>query len=980
MAINPESTLLVPRKRISFSPSEGKFVPISDDIPDFLKQPLVRDKSGTIPGLESGWRSGLLTVEGQLYKAKGSRPLPGRLGNEPKGTQTYSLAQYESDQVMRVREMFIREDLTYPIEPVGYWVYDLKYKDEPTAATLYRVQGDTRLDELIWYLRRIPEGILTDDLREKVEGLFRYTGQVTGYLLKLLHNNRFSWDTEGDDSASNAHAGNIVVFPDSKGSLRVGLIDFDNAQTFDPEDEEAEVKKSQQEDLNVLQKWVKDSVVVSGARARKNFEGTRNKRIKKTITKHIKEIPGLSESDEWEIQNGLLTTVGFKWSDPIRDLIVEGISEGYSSQDLAETAYSWSGLGLLDRFIKRQQRKLNRIVQDGLQQQLQRADIPAPFDGYHFLRHEGFPIVIRGRDDVVLATKHSENVVGNNSQEGREREILDLCTQLLNLHQANLVGFPTNGKDYFSYPPVSDEIVQAHSKIDNKVLQAIIEMWIHSDLKGQFEKQYDPKVIGSFMITLTQVNVHQVEEALEQISFDINESDLIDKLIHLSEIYELMPKAKHEKLRLFLDDQLFMDRHQRFNTGHLVELKSAISLLGLGIITSRLHDVFNHRMIDVYFEGFSPQQITALKAGMDCPELLDPIASWGDGEYVVQEARIALTGAQVRNGQMDNLAIMPDDNLVRRAAILQYFFASKGQTEITDAVLMKAMEVTLNNDMVTGNLKRLIITGINIHPNSFFADTLRKVSLEADEVVAILKTALDVTGDNLDELDPIIRSLFSKKYEGVISAENAGQLVLACIGLGVELPEDAEQFFNEEKNRNNFMNFISTEMVSREGDIYWIANDYPVSPVYSFISSGMSVLPERMKALFEEYRDKQGIINNVAIGLVKQLFSHDGYFRKFFGGMSGADDYPKPSLTMKDMLNTGWQMWRIVHSDIWNILFRANPSILADYINKNIEDGKVDIEFTVNGVYGKRTSFIHECLPPDLYEKISPLIAVKKDK
>ena len=111
--------------------------------PDALKTPHVRVDVGNIQGYESGYRSGLLSVDSEWYKAKGCRPTNEDFHGGPYGTQTYSFAQNGADKILERREVFLREGFSYPIEPIGFWVYNhIKFNGEPTAATLYRIEGD----------------------------------------------------------------------------------------------------------------------------------------------------------------------------------------------------------------------------------------------------------------------------------------------------------------------------------------------------------------------------------------------------------------------------------------------------------------------------------------------------------------------------------------------------------------------------------------------------------------------------------------------------------------------------------------------------------------------------------------------------------------------------------------------------------------------------------------------------------------------
>lgn len=256
------SELLVPRNKIQFAPTDGRFVEFSAQVPDILRQPHVRASAGEMFGVESGKRSGLLRVDEQLYKIKGCRPSSRACGFEPWGTQTFSLAQYEADKIAERREAFIREGVDYPLEPVGFWVYDdIQFKGEPTAATLYRAKGDTRLDEFLWWVeKQVPYKYLSTEIRGALLGIIEPIGVTTGQMLRFLHQNGFTWDSAYKDNApSNAHTGNVVIFPDSQGYVSVGLVDFDNSITHHQldvdENEDISPEKIQEHDYQNLRGW-----------------------------------------------------------------------------------------------------------------------------------------------------------------------------------------------------------------------------------------------------------------------------------------------------------------------------------------------------------------------------------------------------------------------------------------------------------------------------------------------------------------------------------------------------------------------------------------------------------------------------------------------------------------------------------------------------------------------------------------------------
>lgn len=256
--------LLVPRRGITFKRlEEGRFIPLSNDVPEILRTPMVRGQGGSILGHESGYRSGLIRIDGQLYKIKACRPEEGErkdlFGNPipgPKGTHILGLAQFEADNTLERREHFLREGWEYPLKPIGFWAYDyFKYEGQTTGATIFRVKGDTRPDELIWYLGRAPLAFDPDLDEEASSSLFK-VGLRIGQALKTFHNGKFAWDYNVAEKRKflNAHHGNVIIFPDRWGNAESGLGDFDNSIKASEPSNAEQLKLVQAGDLEMFRK------------------------------------------------------------------------------------------------------------------------------------------------------------------------------------------------------------------------------------------------------------------------------------------------------------------------------------------------------------------------------------------------------------------------------------------------------------------------------------------------------------------------------------------------------------------------------------------------------------------------------------------------------------------------------------------------------------------------------------------------------
>lgn len=352
------SELLVPRKGITYKTlEEGRFIPISDDVPEILRTPMVRGQGGSILGHESGYRSGLIQIDGQLYKLKGCRPEEGHRKDifgapipGPLGTQILGLAQFEADNTLKRREYFLSQGWEYPIEPVGFWAYDhFKFDGQPTGATIYRVKGDARLDEFIWHLERAPLAFAPGFEDVASENLFRI-GIRTGQALKTFHNGKFAWDwnEEKERRFFNAHHGNVIIFPDTLGNAEIGLVDFDNSIKADKPSEASELKLVQEGDLNLLIRTLANTVTVSTPEPKDRSLDVPSDIIERLFARAC---PQLNEHYRGIAGGRLLTNLGFEETGLLANYARIAARQGYNLEAQGSSDLKWEELASLSRRV-----------------------------------------------------------------------------------------------------------------------------------------------------------------------------------------------------------------------------------------------------------------------------------------------------------------------------------------------------------------------------------------------------------------------------------------------------------------------------------------------------------------------------------------------------------------------------------------------------------------------------------------------------
>jgi|GEM_PF-2021558 len=194
-----------------------------------------------LPALWSGYRSALVKdpATKELYRLKGiaftDPPIVHR-GKDYKriwGGQTLRNAKFEK----KYSDLFNRTLVEHNIEPVmnvvGIYTFPIRVDREQLATSVIHVKGDTRLDELIYALETEYRNLLTipktkerESLEKLLPALYSTAGFMVGQLKSLMDESGQSWSD--NSQRSNAHIGNVVLYPDNDGSgVGVGLVDFD---------------------------------------------------------------------------------------------------------------------------------------------------------------------------------------------------------------------------------------------------------------------------------------------------------------------------------------------------------------------------------------------------------------------------------------------------------------------------------------------------------------------------------------------------------------------------------------------------------------------------------------------------------------------------------------------------------------------------------------------------------------------------------
>lgn len=227
------------RKRVYLQQTNGEVIILSEELPSILRKPLMGFEEATyLRGWNSGKRSALLSIGKKWYKLKGIYPssTPHLDPLQPSGCMRESFILKELEVSERLAEYGRNEDILPPLEPLGFYRYNLKFLDENVGCCLFKTRGDSRLAEYLPRVLRILYRLHNKgkkDLSKLKTELTDKIGKWLGFWLRGLKKNETTWGTvfakDGEKIKvynTNVHPLNMVLYCVEDG-VGVGLIDFD---------------------------------------------------------------------------------------------------------------------------------------------------------------------------------------------------------------------------------------------------------------------------------------------------------------------------------------------------------------------------------------------------------------------------------------------------------------------------------------------------------------------------------------------------------------------------------------------------------------------------------------------------------------------------------------------------------------------------------------------------------------------------------
>lgn len=259
--------LFVERNYVTFRSIRGR-TEACEKLPEFLRTPLIVEPyclgtqyvdlekvdliesddhlfslNGSLKGAWSGYRSALIRdpKTDKLYKLKACSFVNQRDGNSTaeivdgtlKGGQYLENAINEKESSDEINGVLVENGIEPVMNVLGIYVPEALVQGKELGITVTEVLGDTRLDELFYTIEMLYKGRTDIFGRDRnieyiLDNFYETLGIIVGSQKKLLDLNRLAWG--GNETVTNAHIGNVVVYPSKKESegLGVGFVDFDS--------------------------------------------------------------------------------------------------------------------------------------------------------------------------------------------------------------------------------------------------------------------------------------------------------------------------------------------------------------------------------------------------------------------------------------------------------------------------------------------------------------------------------------------------------------------------------------------------------------------------------------------------------------------------------------------------------------------------------------------------------------------------------
>ncbi len=239
--VHPE---LSPQERVNPRDKDEDFlvIGVGDYLPMLEHTRELRDSALLLPAIWSGYRSTLVHDGSQgLYRIKGCslnpfKPQAQELDKHEVqvfGAQIKFAAEFEKKMSDKFNTVLRNEGINPVMQCKGYWNYPKKGAGEKLAASLVKIEGDTRLDEMMFLMENLfvarvqgKTNISSDarKLLENMAALYDDMGHLVGMQKRLMDRNMQTWSADG--GRSNAHIGNIVLY-NGNGTVKLGFVDFD---------------------------------------------------------------------------------------------------------------------------------------------------------------------------------------------------------------------------------------------------------------------------------------------------------------------------------------------------------------------------------------------------------------------------------------------------------------------------------------------------------------------------------------------------------------------------------------------------------------------------------------------------------------------------------------------------------------------------------------------------------------------------------
>ena len=544
----------------------------------------------------------------------------------------------------------------------------------------------------------------------------------------------------------------------------------------------------------------------------------------------------------------------------------------------------------------------------------------------------------------------------------REGELLQKVKTLLNAHVNDLSQHAAVGVDFFLPAPLSADIVDAYTDLEDQDVVDIVRLWTDYGLGENLETEYEGRTVGHFLRYLTAVRRDDVIHTLRAIPRNLEDPDSVMQLNHIRELaYLLEPEGTDRDVDVHIASMFGEDNSARVWRRIMASDNFVgLSLFGYGIRSQYFYQIINSRQMGIILSDFNGKHTQALQQARTCPREIDEFMDEETTKYFLD---VALLGVQIREGATPDPALLLDQRgeLDRSKSRWLHYYLADVPTEVFSKEALLSILETDHEDMHQVFFE-IIDNRVNVHPDAFVMKYFNEHTFTGDEAAVYIRDAIHAYHGDWNAVTPTLKELLMNALKNRdVSSDKLNSLVLSCVGFYADLPDFIEEQITDLDNNHSFLPLSNLDDEVKSYRVY------KVDPVYRVLSEGFSALPGCVSSVLEDQVMSQENKNIIALSVLSALFKSD-YLTYFFGG-NNPRDFPPPS---RDFQEVDGNYWELVHSDIWDIIKRADEDVLQDFVARGLTPLTVRMYHSSSkSRYEIKDVPLRQCIHPELVQIVT---------